>query len=142
MPLRINAVRLVLSTFAVTSLVVACAHEAQRVAYDPSKVGKKPDSWKCFEAKIPNEKTTRSYCFDDGGECEESRAKFEADNREAPRVGLCGLETKAYCFEAFSSPEAALRYCAKTNEECEMQALIKANHADLWIKSVSSCAAL
>lgn len=138
-----NAVRLLTSAVVLASLLSACiAHQADRVPFDPAKVGKKPDAWKCYEAKIPNETGVRSYCFADGGECEESRSKFQASYPEAARVSMCGLESKAFCFQWAHTPDSALRDCAKTNEECELQAKSKASNAPLYVKAVSSCAAL
>lgn len=139
---RRPALRFVSSALFLASVLVACAHEVQRVPFDPSRAGKKPDSWKCFEAKLPLEQSPRSYCYADGSECEDARAKFSSSNPNASSVGLCGLETKAFCFDWYSSPETPTRDCAKTSEECELQSKSKADHAPLWIKGVTSCAAM
>ena len=134
-----TVLRIVTSSLALASVLVGCAHQVDRVAFDPSKAGKKPDSWKCFETKLPFERTPRSYCYGDGGECEASRSTFQASHPEAASVGMCGLETKAFCFQW---GEALERHCAKAKEECELQSKGKADNAPLWVKTVSSCSEL
>jgi hypothetical protein len=135
-----NNMRLVVTFLAFASLL-GCV-QADRVPFDPSKVGTKPESWKCFEAKLPMYSRPLSYCYGDGGECTEARSKFEAENPDASSVGMCGLETKAFCFQEINSAGDALRSCAKTIDECDVQAKGKANRAAPWVKHVSQCQGL
>jgi hypothetical protein len=122
-------------------LLAGCTPIAPRTAWDASKAGKKPDSWKCFEGKGAYQSQVGSYCYADGGECERERESFAEKNPSTvSSLGMCGLETKAFCYQAVYAKDVSLQ-CAKTSEECERHADGKTLQGG-GISSVSTCSAM
>ncbi len=122
-------------------LLAGCGAIAPRTAWDASKAGKKPDSWKCFEGKGAYQNYVSSYCYADGGECERERQSFgEGNPSTLSNLGMCGLETKVFCYQAAYAKEVVLQ-CAKTSEDCERHADGKTMQGG-GISSVSTCSAM